>query len=47
MQINFETKKLKEAKEYVYRLTEKEEKIIKKKKKKSSFFKDLLQFLFK
>jgi len=48
MQIKFEAKELKRAKEYVQKLTTREE-VLKKslKKRPSSLFKDLFRFLFK
>lgn len=48
MQINFEATELKKAKEYIKKLTTKEEELKDKKRtKSSSFIKDLFKFLFK
>jgi len=48
MQIKFEATELKRAKEYVEKLTTKEDEMkAKKLKKSSSFIKDLFKFLFK
>ncbi len=48
MQINFEAKELKKAKEHVKGLNHKEEELKNKKENKSSsFLKDLFKFLFK